>query len=112
MLRLMGKKIKVNLVMSNLPISNTRAMSKRSSIPEFFPYIALYFDLAYVKLGYHENSAISKRFFIPESKFSLCSPLLVSKLSKSETVRMTNKVIYLIDRTIALNSAQLIHCCE
>ena len=30
-----------------------------------FPYIALLFDLAYVKLGYYENSAISKRFFIP-----------------------------------------------
>ena len=36
-----------------------------------FPYIALYFDLAYVKLGYHENSAISKRFFIPKSRVSL-----------------------------------------
>ena len=33
--------IQVNLVMSNLPISNTRAMSKWSSIPEYFPYIAL-----------------------------------------------------------------------
>ena len=84
--------------MSNLPISNTRPMSKWSSIPEFFPYIALLFDLAYVKLGYHENSAISKRFFISLSQFSLCLPLLVSKWSNSETVRMTNKVIYLIDR--------------
>ena len=98
--------------MSNLPISNTRAMSKWSSIPKFFPYTALYFDLAYVKLRYHENSAISKRFFIPESRFSLRLQLLVSKWSKSETVRMTNKVINLIDRTIALISAQLIHCCE
>ena len=93
--------VQVNLVMSNLPISNTGAMSKWSSIPKFFPYIALYFNLAYVKLGYHENSAISKRFFIPESRFSLCLPLLVSMWSKSEMVWMTNKVIYLIDRTIA-----------
>ena len=103
--------IQVNLAMSNLLILNTRAMSKWSFIPKFFPYIALYFDLAYFKLGFHENLAISKRFFIPESRFSLCLPLLVSKWSKSEMVRMTNKVIYLIDRTIALISAQLIHCC-
>ena len=91
-------KLQVNLVMSNLPISNTRAMSKWSSIPEFFPYIALYFDLAYVKLGYHENSAISKRFFIPESPFSLCLPLLLSRWSKSETEWQTKKLTWLIEQ--------------
>ena len=45
-------------------------MSKWSSIPEYFPYIALYFKPVYVELGYHEISAISKWFFIPEIQFS------------------------------------------
>ena len=62
-------KLQVNLVMSNLPISNTQPMSKWLSIPEYFPFIALYFDLAYVKLGYHEKSAISKQFFTPKVNF-------------------------------------------
>ena len=42
-------------------------MSKESSIPEHFPYIALYFKPFYVELGYQEISAISKCFFIPEN---------------------------------------------
>ena len=42
-------------------------MSKWSSIPEHFPYIALYFKPVYVELGYHEISAMSKWFFIPEN---------------------------------------------
>ena len=67
MFKLMGKKIQVNLAMSNLLISNTRHMSKWSSIPEQFPYIALYFKHVYVELGYHEISAISKWFFILEN---------------------------------------------
>ena len=58
--------IQVNLAMSNLLISNTRHMLKWSSIPEHFPYIALYFKPVYVELGYHEIPAISKWFFIPE----------------------------------------------
>ena len=37
-------------------------MWKWSSIPEHFPYIALYFKPVYVELGYHEISAISKVF--------------------------------------------------
>ena len=52
--------------MSNLLISNTQYMSKWSSIPEHFPYIALYFKYVYVELGYHEISAISKWFLIHE----------------------------------------------
>ena len=59
--------IQVNLAMSNLLISNTRHMSKWSSIPEHFPYIALYFKPVYVELGYHEILAISKWFLIPEN---------------------------------------------
>ena len=59
--------IQVNLAMSNLLISNTQPMSKWPSIPEHFPYIALYFKPVYVQLGYHEISAISKWFFIPEN---------------------------------------------
>ena len=54
-------------------------MSKWSSIPEYFPYIALYFKPAYVELGYHEISAISKWFFIPENKCSASLQPLVSK---------------------------------
>ena len=42
-------------------------MSKLSSIPKHFPYIALYFKPVYVELGYHEISAMSKWFFIPEN---------------------------------------------
>ena len=61
------KKIQVNLTMSNLLISNTRHMWKWSSIPEHFPYIALYFKPVYVELGYHETSTISKWCFIPEN---------------------------------------------
>ena len=59
--------IQVKLAMSNLLISNTRHMSKWSSIPEHFPYIALYFKPVYVELGYQKISAISKCFFIPEN---------------------------------------------
>ena len=50
-----------------------------SSIPEHFPYIALYFKPVYVELGYQEIWAISKWFFIPENRFSTSLPLLVSK---------------------------------
>ena len=32
-----------------------------------FPYIALYFKPVYAELAYHEISAISKWFFIPEN---------------------------------------------
>ena len=46
-------------------------MSKWSSIPEHFPYIALYFKHVYVELGYHEISAISKWFFIPKLVFCI-----------------------------------------
>ena len=59
--------VQVNLAMSNLLISNTRHISKWSSIPEHFPYIALYFKSVNVELGYHEISAVSKWFFIPEN---------------------------------------------
>ena len=59
--------LQVNLAMSNLLISNTRHMSKGSSILEHFPYIALYFKHVYVELGYHEISAISKWIFIPKN---------------------------------------------
>ena len=55
------------LAMTNLFISNTQHMSKLSSIPKHFPYIALYFKPVYVELGYHEISAMSKWFFIPEN---------------------------------------------
>ena len=59
--------IQVNLTMSNLHISSTRHMLKWSSIPEHFPYIALYFKPVYVELCYHEISVILKWFFIPEN---------------------------------------------
>ena len=61
--------IQVNLAMSNLLISNTRHMSKWSPIPMYFPYIyiVLYIKPVYFELGYHEISAISKCFFIPEN---------------------------------------------
>ena len=59
--------LQVNLAMSNLLISNTQHMSKWSSIPEHFPYIALYFKPVYVELSYHEISAISKCFFITKN---------------------------------------------
>ena len=44
-----------------------------------FPYSALYFKPVYVELCYHEITAISKWFFIPENKFYPSIPLLVSK---------------------------------
>ena len=72
--------IQVNLAMSNLLISITRYMSKWSSIPEHFLYVALYFKHVYVELGYHEISAISKWFFIPKISF----PLLYHYLCRSK----------------------------
>ena len=42
-----------------------------SSIPEHFPYIALYFKHVYVELGYHKISAISKWFSFLKISFTL-----------------------------------------
>ena len=51
-------KVQANFDMSNLLISKTPLVLKWSSIPEFSPYIFLYFDLVCVELAYDENSAV------------------------------------------------------
>ena len=71
--------IQANFDMSNLLISKPPFVSKRSPIPELFPYILLYFDLVCVEHAYDENSAVSKRFFIPMRCFPSVLPLVVSK---------------------------------
>ena len=54
------------------------------------------------------NKQTNKNFHSLKSIF----PLFTTACIEVVTVRMTNKVIYLIDQTIALISAQLIHCCK
>ena len=67
--------IQVNLAMSNLLISKTRHMSKRSSIPEHFPYIALYFK-------------------------SVCRTSLSRNLSYIEVVLYSQKLVFCFFTTI------------
>ena len=60
-----------NFVMSNLLISKTLLLQSNLSFLNIHPYIVLHSELGSGKLGYGENSALSKRFSVLWAIFHL-----------------------------------------